>query len=70
MKEMQSLSVQRIAMESRLRRQTKKLIVTGPLAPLFSNIFKKDPHTKVIPNEFSESNALIQVGIRKLKEMA
>ena len=70
MKEMQSLSVQRIAMESRLRRQTKKLIVTGPLAPLFSNIFKKDPHTKVLVNEFSESNALIEVGVRKLKEMA
>lgn len=68
MKEMQSLTVQRIAMESRLRRQTKKLIVTGPLAPLFSNIFKKDPHTRVIANEFTESSSLIDVGLRNIQE--
>lgn len=66
-KELQSLSVQRLAMESRLRRQTKKLKVTGPLAPLFANIFKKDPHTTIIEQEFCESESTALWGAQALK---
>ncbi|WP_374032290.1 hypothetical protein [Bdellovibrio bacteriovorus] len=67
-KELQSLSVQRLAVESFLQRDQQKLLVTGPLAALFANIFKKDPHTTVAADEFCESAATALWGMKALKE--
>ncbi|WP_413944232.1 hydantoinase/oxoprolinase N-terminal domain-containing protein [Bdellovibrio sp. HCB-162] len=67
-KEMQSLSLQRLAMEAYLQRQTKKLIVAGPLASVFANAFKKDPHTTVHTEDFSESQAVALRGFKALQE--
>lgn len=68
MKEMQSLSLQRLAMEAYLRRQSKKLIVTGPLAIVFANAFRKDLNTMVQTDEFCESQATALHGFKKLQE--
>lgn len=67
-KELQSLSVQRLAVESFLQRDQQKLLVTGPLAALFANIFKKDPNTTVAADEFCESAATALWGMQALKE--
>ncbi|WP_374035132.1 hydantoin utilization protein [Bdellovibrio bacteriovorus] len=67
-KELQSLSVQRLAVESFLQRDQQKLLVTGPLAALFANIFKKDPHTTVAADEFCESAATALWGMQAMKE--
>lgn len=67
-KEMQSLSMQRLAMEAFLHRQSTKMIVTGPLASVFANAFKKDSHTVIDGNEFSESQALALCGNISLQE--
>ncbi len=67
-KEMQSLTLQRLAMEACLLRQSEKMIVAGPLASVFANAFKKDPHTKVHGSEFSESEATALFGMKALQE--
>lgn len=67
-KDMQSLSMQRLAMEAYLQRQNKKMIVTGPLASVFANAFKKDPHTTLHADEFSESQATALCGFKALQE--
>lgn len=65
-KEMQSLTLQRLAMEACLDRTSEKMIVTGPLASVFSNAFKKDPHTTIAASEFSESEATALHGMKAL----
>lgn len=67
-KEMQSLTLQRLAMEACMLRQSEKMIVAGPLASVFANAFKKDPHTTVHGSEFSESEATALFGIKALQE--
>lgn len=67
-KEMHSLAMQRIAIEAILHRQRKKMIVTGPLAPVFANVFKKDPYTVVHTQDFSESQATALWGAKVLQE--
>lgn len=67
-KEMQSLALQRLAIEAIIHRQRKKMVVTGPLASVFSNVFKKDPYTVVVSQEFSESQAIALQGARALQE--
>jgi N-methylhydantoinase A len=57
-KSMQSLGLQKIAIEAILQREKKKLILMGPLAPVFANVFKKDPYTVVEMNDFCESRAV------------
>lgn len=68
-KELQSLALQRLAMEAVLHRQSSKMIVTGPLSPVFANIFKKDPHAVIDSQEFSESFAAALCGQQALKEI-
>ncbi|KYG62656.1 hydantoin utilization protein [Bdellovibrio bacteriovorus] len=67
-KEMQSLTLQRLAMEAYLNRQSEKLVVTGPLATVFANAFKKDSHTLIETEEFSESYATALCGHKALQE--
>lgn len=67
-KGMQSLALQRLAIEAVLHRQRKKMIVTGPLAPVFANVFKKDPYTVIDNQEFSESQATALWGSKALQE--
>lgn len=67
-KEMQSLTLQRLAMEACMLRQSEKMIVAGPLAAVFANAFKKDPHTTVHGSEFSESEATALFGMKALQE--
>lgn len=67
-KEMQSLTLQRLAMEACLGRGSEKMIVAGPLASMFANAFKKDPHTTILANEFSESEAAALYGMKALQE--
>lgn len=66
-KELLSLSVQRLALAASLRRNQQKLIITGPLASLFANIFKKDPHATVDAQEFAESEAVARWGAQALQ---
>jgi len=66
-KEMQSLTLQRIAMESYLERRSSKLVVTGPLAAVFANAFKKDANTTVDNDEYSESAATARWGFQVLQ---
>lgn len=66
-KEMQSLSLQKIAMETYLKRKSKNLLVTGPLASLFANAFRKDPHTRVVTDEFADSHSVALIGERLFK---
>ncbi|KHD89485.1 MAG: hydantoin utilization protein [Bdellovibrio sp. ArHS] len=67
-KEMQSLTLQRLAMEAYLNRQSEKLVVAGPLASVFANAFKKDSHTVVEAEQFSESYATALCGRQALQE--
>lgn len=66
-KELQSLAIQKVAMESLLFRSNKKLVVTGPLADLFGNGFKKDANSKVDVEDFAEARAVVMVGKKALK---
>ncbi len=61
-KELQSLAIQKIAMEALLFRNGKKILITGPLADMFGNGFKKDPHSTVEINEFALSNSVALLG--------
>ncbi|XGC81703.1 hydantoin utilization protein [Bdellovibrio bacteriovorus] len=66
-KELQSLSMHRLAMESYLKRKSKKLLVTGPLANVFANVFKKDAQTSVDVKDFAESTATAVFGMKTLE---
>lgn len=68
MKEMQSLALQKLALEAILHRQSEKMIVTGPLASVFANVFKNDPQCVVNNHEFSESHATALCGFQALRE--
>jgi N-methylhydantoinase A len=61
-KELQSLGMQKIVMESLMHRQNKKIKVTGPLADLFANGFKKDPNASFDNEDFAEARAVVAVG--------
>ncbi|WP_413293050.1 hydantoinase/oxoprolinase N-terminal domain-containing protein [Bdellovibrio sp. HCB185ZH] len=63
-KELQSLGMQKIVMESLMHRQNKKVKVTGPLADLFANGFKKDPNASFDNEDFAEARAVIAVGTK------
>ncbi|WP_413582241.1 hydantoinase/oxoprolinase N-terminal domain-containing protein [Bdellovibrio sp. HCB288] len=63
-KEMQSLGMQKIVMESLLHRQNKKIKVTGPLAELFANGFKKDSNATIDDQDFAEARAVVAVGMK------
>lgn len=65
-KQLQSLAMQRLAMEVFLHRQTDKLIVTGPLASVFGNVFKKDSRTILNTEEYSESQSIALWGSQAL----
>lgn len=67
-KELQSLGLQRLAMEIYLKRRQKKLTVMGPLAPVLANIFKKDPNTTLLEKDFCESEAIARLGAEAAKE--
>lgn len=67
-KGLQSLAMQRLAIEAVLHRQRKKMIVTGPLASVFANVFKKDPYSVINNQEFSESYATAIWGAQVLRE--
>ncbi|WP_374029855.1 hydantoinase/oxoprolinase N-terminal domain-containing protein [Bdellovibrio bacteriovorus] len=69
-KELQSLAFQRLAMEAALHRRKEKMFVTGPLVSVFANAFKKDPHSIIDTNEFSESQAVALCGWTALQENA
>lgn len=66
-KDMQSLTLQRLAVETYLQRQNKKLIVTGPMASVFANAFKKDSGAVIETEEFSESVATALCGMKALQ---
>ncbi|UYL09744.1 hydantoin utilization protein [Bdellovibrio sp. SKB1291214] len=61
-KDLQSLSMQKVVMESLMHRQNKKVKVTGPLADMFANGFKKDPNASFDKEDFAEARAVIAVG--------
>lgn len=63
----QSLTLQRLALESILHRRSKKMRVTGPLASVFANAFKKDAATTIEPLDFTESTATALCGLRSLQ---
>ncbi|WP_413558126.1 hydantoinase/oxoprolinase N-terminal domain-containing protein [Bdellovibrio sp. HCB209] len=63
-KDLQSLGMQKIVMESLMHRQNKKIKVTGPLADLFSNGFKKDAGASFDKEDFAEARAVIAVGMK------
>ncbi|MGZ3771090.1 MAG: hydantoinase/oxoprolinase N-terminal domain-containing protein [Bdellovibrio sp.] len=67
-KEMQSLTLQRLAIEALLHRESEKLIVTGPLANVFGNAFKKDANTTIDSQGFRESQATALFGFKALQE--
>lgn len=67
-KDLQSLAIQRMALQSRLDRQSEQIIVTGPLAEIFGNAFKKDKKAKVVPQPFTDAAAIALVGLRQLKD--
>ena len=66
-KELQSLAIQKVAMESLMFRENKEILVTGPLAELFGNGFKKDSKASVEADEFAQSHALAMLGQSLLK---
>lgn len=66
-KEMQSLTLQRLALEAILHRRSKKMRVTGPLASVFANAFKKDAAATIEPLDFTESTATALCGLRSLQ---
>lgn len=66
-KELQSLAIQKVAMEALLFRNNKKILVTGPLADLFANGFKKDSNCTVASEDFSEARAVVVIGQKALK---
>lgn len=68
-KDLQSLAMQRMALQSRLDRQSEKIIVTGPLAEIFGNAFKKDKKAKVVPQPFTDATATALLGLRQLKDL-
>ncbi|WP_413584935.1 hydantoinase/oxoprolinase N-terminal domain-containing protein [Bdellovibrio sp. HCB274] len=63
-KELQSLGMQKVVMESLLHRQNKKIKVTGPLAELFANGFKKDSNASIDDQDFAEARAVVAVGLK------
>lgn len=66
-KGLQSLAIQKLAMESLMFRQNKDILVTGPLADMFSNGFKKDTKATVEADEFAQSRAVAVLGQSLLK---
>lgn len=66
-KDLQSLSLQRLATEAFLKRQTPKLLIMGPLASLFGNAFKKDKNAVISTEEFHESIAIALCGEKDLE---
>lgn len=66
-KEMQSLTMQRLALETFLHRRADKLKVTGPLASVFANVFKKDSNTSIESHDFHESTATALWGSQVLQ---
>jgi hypothetical protein len=48
-------------------RGQKKVKVTGPLADLFANGFKKDAGASIDTEDFAEARAVIVVGKKALK---
>lgn len=66
-KELQSLAMQKLAMESLLFRHDKNLLVTGPLADIFANGFKKDSTATIEVDEFALSRSLALLGQSLLK---
>jgi N-methylhydantoinase A len=66
-KEMQSLTLQRLALEAFLHRKSEKMRVTGPLASVFANAFKKDANTTVENHDFCESVATAIWGAKSLQ---
>ncbi|QDK36999.1 hydantoinase/oxoprolinase N-terminal domain-containing protein [Bdellovibrio sp. NC01] len=66
-KELQSLAIQKIAMEAVMFRHSKELLITGPLVELFANGFKKDTKASVDTNEFALSRAVALLGQSALK---
>ena len=66
-KELQSLAIQKIAMEALMFRHSKDLLVTGPLVELFANGFKKDTKASVSSDEFAQSRAVALLGQSALK---
>ncbi|MGZ3773985.1 MAG: hydantoin utilization protein [Pseudobdellovibrionaceae bacterium] len=67
-KEMQSLTLQRLAIEAYLHRENDKLIVTGPLASVFGNAFKKDSNTTIDPQGFRDAQVTALHGLKALQE--
>ncbi len=67
-KDLQSLAIQRMALQSRLDRQNERIVVTGPLAEIFGNAFKKDKKAKVVPQAFTDATATALMGLRQLKD--
>lgn len=67
-KQLQSLAMQRLAMETYLNRTATNLLVTGPLAAVFANAFKKDSKIQVATNEYIESQSIAAWGAKALKE--
>lgn len=61
-KELLSLAIQQLAMESLLFRERKNLIITGPLADLFGNAFKKDRHATIKNDDFALSHSVALLG--------
>lgn len=66
-KELQSLAMQKLTMESLLFRDSKELIVTGPLAEIFANGFKKDTKAQLQIDEFAMSRSVALLGQSQLK---
>ncbi len=66
-KELQSLAIQKLAMESLMFREGKEILVTGPLADMFSNGFKKDSKATIETDEFAQSRAVALLGQSLLK---
>jgi N-methylhydantoinase A len=67
-KQLQSLAMQKLAMEAYLHRCSEKLVVAGPLASVFANAFKKDANTSLHEDEYIESRAIALCGAMALAE--
>lgn len=63
-RDLRNLAVQTVALEASLHRDQEKLIVTGPLTPLFAEVFQKDEQVQVLHQDFIESIATAVGGLQ------
>lgn len=65
-KELLSLAVQKLAMETSLFKQNEEITIIGPLADLFGNAFKKDKQATIKTDEFALAHSVAILGQKLL----